>query len=634
MNKKLLPIIIVAVGVVVALVLTISLGAFNKAPQDSGGAQSSAGESGGETALFDGQVEYSAKQISKFGSGTPYGTVNYDEECDTAVIWNMDASLDNYGGIQTPVMALDFSKAVVFRMNVVSCFSQYIVKLAVEGESEYYYVLSDEGKTGEISVNVVDSMLCNKYREKNTQHDPGYRSGWKYTGQTKNCTFHILAKGPDGEQQTAELVVTKIAVFNDETAVLGVQIDSPVISAGKITARRSTQPVDLSATITPTEIKDKSVIWETLDPSVARVDENGRLSFVGVGKTSVVATSRTDQSKSAYVEVNVLSGYENTTDLKQALSSLAYNGSTADSDVFNDVFLTSWDSENAMTQTFTSSSYKSATVRISGQKTYIHNYFDANDAAKLSEANSLSSGGTAYFTLNAQSASGATVYSCVDGKLYKETCNGTLKLEYAKNNGGWQKTPSYVKKTIFVYPDGSVKKAEIETVACKDLALYSASDFADTSKWTVPDKSKLKEDAVINALSPASVRTENNVAVIKQNKYDGAKYCFGGLVSKIFTASKTSPVEIEIDVAELNQKNEFVKTMWEIKIIYYEGNDVVNANPLKIDGNNKAGKHTVTFTPKYDSFRIYLVVNGSDIGEQFADAQMKIGSLNVYSLGD
>jgi hypothetical protein len=30
-------------------------------------------------------------------------------------------------------------------MEVISSYSQYIVKLAVEGEIEYYYVLSDEG---------------------------------------------------------------------------------------------------------------------------------------------------------------------------------------------------------------------------------------------------------------------------------------------------------------------------------------------------------------------------------------------------------------------------------------------------------------------------------------------------------
>ena len=41
---------------------------------------------------------------------------------------------------------------------------------------------------------------------------------------------------------------------------------------------------------------------------------------------------------------------------------------------------------------------------------------------------------------------------------------------------------------------------------------------------------------------------------------------------------------------------------------------------------------TITFNPNYNYFRIYLVVNGSDIGEQFSDATMKIGSLKIQSI--
>ncbi|MFA5290498.1 MAG: hypothetical protein WC351_05595, partial [Candidatus Izemoplasmatales bacterium] len=129
-------------------------------------------------------IHYEAAHIRMFGSGTPAGTVHYDSLNDLAVIWNIDASLDNYGGVQTPMLALDFSQAVIFQMEVVDVYMQYIVKLAVQGESEYYYVLSDEPTTGLVSINVVDAMLSDKYRIRNTQPDPGYQSGWKYAGQT------------------------------------------------------------------------------------------------------------------------------------------------------------------------------------------------------------------------------------------------------------------------------------------------------------------------------------------------------------------------------------------------------------------------------------------------------------------
>ena len=112
-------------------------------------------------------------------------------------------------------------------------------------------------------------------------------------------------------------------------------------------------------------------------------------------------------------------------------------------------------------------------------------------------------------------------------------------------------------------------------------------------------------------------------------------FCFGGLVSNLMTVETVKSVQVVIDVKDLNKKNNFVKTMWEIKIIYFrdaEGQVPVSANPTKLDGSNQTGKFTITFNPNYNYFRIYLVVNGSDIGEQFSDATMKIGSLKIQSI--
>ncbi|MFA6781493.1 MAG: hypothetical protein WCR77_04860, partial [Bacilli bacterium] len=92
---------------------------------------STSNTSNGELPLWNGEsIVYSAENISQFGSATPSGVANYDEENNQAVIWNTDASLDNYGGVQTPMLSLDFSKAVIFEMDVISCYSQYVIKLA------------------------------------------------------------------------------------------------------------------------------------------------------------------------------------------------------------------------------------------------------------------------------------------------------------------------------------------------------------------------------------------------------------------------------------------------------------------------------------------------------------------------
>ena len=171
------------------------------------------------------QILYEAKDIARFGSATPSGVANYIEANDEVVIWNTDASLDNYGGVQTPMLTLDFSKAVIFEMGVISCYSEYVIKLAVEGVNETFYVLADEGETGLISVNLVDSMLSEKFANRRTSPDPGYEHGWRFKNESKKCSFHLLAKGPDGERQTAELVLSHLAIYNNTEAVTSVVIN-------------------------------------------------------------------------------------------------------------------------------------------------------------------------------------------------------------------------------------------------------------------------------------------------------------------------------------------------------------------------------------------------------------------------
>ena len=565
---------------------------------------------------------YTASDIRNFGSGTPAGVANYNEADDTVSIWNIDASLDNYGGIQTPSMELDFSKAVIFQMEVVSCYTQYIVKLSVAGEKEYYYVLSDEGTTGLISVNVVDAMLCDKYREKNTQPDPGYATGWKYDGQKKNCTFHILAKGPSGEQQTAEVVVKSIAIYNDQEAVTGVSISG----AENLTAKKGSAPVQLSAEIAPQSVEDKSILWSSADETVATVSDGGLVNFVGVGRTVITATSKIDQSKQATAEVRVLSGYETQSDFKTALSSLGEN----DTEKFTDLFLTEWDdmyAELSVTQ-------KSALeIEYEEGELYIENYFDGADNAMQSEAATSTEGNYAVTKAQLSGADGATVYTLANGKVEKSAYDGGITLRYAEKNGAsYEKAGTYTEYVIVEFADGAVKKFRADVTAVTAVERYAAADFADASKWTIPDRNKQDEDSVVHALSPASVQIESGVAVIKQNKYAESAFCFGGIVSNVLSAQKGDTVQVVLDVAELNRKSDYVKTMWELKIIYYEDGKAVSANPFTVESGNEAGKYTINFTAQYASFRFYLVVNGSDIGEQFPDAQMKIGSMKIQTL--
>jgi len=575
---------------------------------------------------------YTPEDIARFGSATPAGVANYHSENDTVVIWNTDASLDNYGGVQTPTLSLDFSKAVFFEMDVKSCYSQYILKLAVEGESETFYVLADDGTPGLISVNVVDAMLSDKFRAKRTEPDPGYDHGWIYANQTKKCAFHILAKGPDGERQTAELVLGSIKISNNQTAVTGVSITSSEIVGNTLQKLKNSASVTLTAALAPSTIEDQRILWSSQDESIATVSESGVVNFIGVGRTTVTAKSRIDQSKTASVTIDVTSGYESVASLKTQLASLAYDGTSTSLASFDDLFRTTWNSD--ITQSVTLESLVALDDHRENGKVIIENYFDPAQSAQVSEAQSRLNQGKAYASMTLTGSGTATVYRDIDGKLYQTAYNGNLPVQYASYSSSWSVLPTYEERSIVVWANGDVRKFDLHVLSADALGNYAPNDFMNTSLWTVPDRTRQNEDSVVHALSPASISVASNQLVMKQNKYPEAKYCFGGIVSNVFTVQSAQTVQMLLDIASLNQMSDYVKTMWEIKILYYQSNKTtaVSANPIKVDSGNTNGLKTVTFTPAYANFRIYLVVNGSDIGAQFANAEMRLDSFKLYAL--
>jgi hypothetical protein len=593
----------------------------------------SAGSSLGSSANSQGPVwNYSARDIGNFGSGTPSGSAHYDSLNDYAVIWNTDASLDNYGGVQTPTIALNFSKAVYFEMEVKNVLTEYIVKLAVAGQSESYYVLADESATGIISVNIVNAMLCAKFRARNTQPDPGYSSGWAYAGQTVNCAFNILAKGPDGVSQTAELDLGYVKISNDLEAVTGVDIAASAIQGGTISKLKGSAAVALSASVLPSTIANQNVLWQSADESIASVDSSGNVSFVGVGTTEINAESSLDQSISSSVAIDVLSGYENVSDLKTALAGLTYNGSAVNAALFDDLYATAW--ATSMNQAATFQTLSALATHAETGETVVENYFDPTNPSEVSEALSHASGSGASFVVTLASSSSALVYRSIGGKLYSEAYSSGLKASYATLSGSWAATGSYVEKDIVAKADGTLTKCSFEVRDVASIGNYLPADMMDSSQWVIPDRTKLSQDSTVNALSPATRSLVGGQLVLQQNKYPESKYCFGGIVSKLLTSVSGKAVQTLINVASTNEMNAYVKTMWEIRILYYEDDKVtpVSTTPIKIDGDNESGFFVHTFTPTHNNFRLYLVANGSDIGAQFPDAEIVPSSLKLYSV--
>ena len=75
----------------------------------------------------------------------------------------------------------------------------------------------------------------------------------------------------------------KITVKTDGIKVTGISLDknSAILKKG--------QNLSLKATITPTDAKNKNVLWESSDNKVATVDKNGNITAVSVGNAKITA---------------------------------------------------------------------------------------------------------------------------------------------------------------------------------------------------------------------------------------------------------------------------------------------------------------------------------------------------------
>lgn len=76
--------------------------------------------------------------------------------------------------------------------------------------------------------------------------------------------------------------------------------------------------VSLTATVTPKDANNKSVLWTSADENIATVSSKGQVTFTGVGTTQITATSQADPAVSASVPVQGLElaqgiAFDNTT---------------------------------------------------------------------------------------------------------------------------------------------------------------------------------------------------------------------------------------------------------------------------------------------------------------------------------
>ncbi|MBR6846282.1 MAG: Ig domain-containing protein [Bacteroidaceae bacterium] len=95
-------------------------------------------------------------------------------------------------------------------------------------------------------------------------------------------------------------VTFKMTVPAANIPVTGITLNKTTAS---LTSRGQT--LQLTATVTPDNATDKSVIWSSSNPSVATVDANGLVTAVSSGRTTITATTADGSNKTATCAVTV-----------------------------------------------------------------------------------------------------------------------------------------------------------------------------------------------------------------------------------------------------------------------------------------------------------------------------------------
>ncbi|MCI9413806.1 MAG: hypothetical protein HFJ79_01335 [Clostridiales bacterium] len=93
-------------------------------------------------------------------------------------------------------------------------------------------------------------------------------------------TTSITANAIDGSNVSGECVVT----VPKWVPVQGIKVNTSITLQG-------TNSNNLTVTFTPNDATDKRLLWESSDPSIVTVDDNGKITGVSAGKTNVTVTS-------------------------------------------------------------------------------------------------------------------------------------------------------------------------------------------------------------------------------------------------------------------------------------------------------------------------------------------------------
>ncbi len=233
------------------------------------------------------------------GDTRPFSVSIYPSDAtDRSCIWSVS---------DTRVLSVD-TKGLVTALNA----GDATVKVSAGGKSASAYVHVVQPVTGitlsESSIELTEgesaSLVATVY--------PSDAENKKVTWSTSNYT---VATVTDGYVYAVHAGTATITVRSDDNSGLSatcmVTVNAATVSVTGVSLAPSSveltegQSTVLTASVYPSEATDKSLTWSSVDPEVATVDQNGKVTARGEGNTTVSVTSVSNPSARASCSVTV-----------------------------------------------------------------------------------------------------------------------------------------------------------------------------------------------------------------------------------------------------------------------------------------------------------------------------------------
>lgn len=217
----------------------------------------------------------------------------------------------------------------------------------------------------------------------------------------------------------------KITVTAKQVSVEGVSVEPESLSLAV------GETAQVTASVTPEDASDKTVIWSSNDKSIATVSEDGTVTAVSVGKAIITATTK-DGEKTASCSVTVAAKTISVTGVKVVPNTLTLEtGKTS----YLSAVVSPDDATNKRV-TWTSSNKSVATVSSSGTVTAV-SAGTATIKATTQDGNYQAS---CSVTVPASASfSGLTLEAINAGTVTIDTDPMNLTIEYSKDGANWTK---------------------------------------------------------------------------------------------------------------------------------------------------------------------------------------------------